>query len=141
MAGRTTFQLPLASAVASTDAPSSFTVTASPGSAEPQIGRGRSRCKTMWLSITFGSVTSALARGDAVTTSRREAMTSNRDADFFMKDLGGWLDSVLIRTAAAIRLTARQAGSQFIGTAALFSIQNAAASTMSDFDRRHPKFQ
>jgi len=58
-----------------------------------------------------------------------------------MKDLGGWLDSVLIRTAAAIRLTARQAGSQFIGTAALFSIQNAAASTMSDFDRRHPKFQ
>ena len=63
MAGSTTFQLPWASALAVAVASSSFTVTSSPGSAQPQIGSGRSRCSTMWLPITLGSVTSAWAWG------------------------------------------------------------------------------
>ena len=62
-AGSTTFQLPLASALVVAVASSSFTVTSSPGSAQPQIGSGRSRCKTMWLPITLGTLTSARTWG------------------------------------------------------------------------------
>ena len=61
MAGSTTFQSPWASALAVAVASLSLTVTSSLGSAQPQIGNGRSRCNTMWLPITLGRVTSAWA--------------------------------------------------------------------------------
>ena len=86
-AGSTTFQLPWASALAVAVASSSFTVTSSPGSAQPQIGSGRSRCSTMWLPITLGSLTSARAWGTLDAASNRKTRTAPYDRCFFTADL------------------------------------------------------
>ena len=93
MAGSTTFQLPWASALAVAVASSSFTVTSSPGSAQPQIGNGRSRCNTMWLPMTLGSLTSARTWGTLDDTSRK-TKTMQDDTHFFMADLSCGQDVV-----------------------------------------------
>src|ERR1043166_790827 len=56
-----TFQCPLSSALALAFWVSRVMGPSTPGSAQPQIGSGRSRCSTMWLSITAGNFTSARA--------------------------------------------------------------------------------
>ena len=91
-AGSTTFQLPWASALAVAVASSSFTVTSSPGSAQPQIGSGRSRCSTMWLPITLGSLTSAWAWGSWKTrrAGRRKGCTATYTSSW-QTSLVGWI--------------------------------------------------
>ena len=92
-AGSTTFQLPWASALAVAVASSSLTVTSSPGAAQPQIGNGRSRCSTMWLPITLGSVTLAWAWG--TVTKRRAGTRKQRTRQrLFMADLSCGKDVV-----------------------------------------------
>src|SRR5208282_2582738 len=98
-AGRTTFQLPCASALAAAVASSSLTVTSSSGAAQPQIGKGRSRCKTMWLPITLGSLTSAWAWGTADDATSRETRTMDDGRHFFMVDLSCGQDVVRGRMA------------------------------------------
>ncbi len=70
-AGRTTFQLPLSSAFVLAVLPPNSTVTSSPASAQPQMGSGLSRWRTMWLPRMAGSLTSARADGAAAHSAAR----------------------------------------------------------------------
>ena len=73
MAGSVTFHSPRSLACACAVADASVTVTVSLGCAQPQIARGISCWRTMWLANTFGNRTSALAGGRPAPLAKRAA--------------------------------------------------------------------
>ncbi len=63
--------------------------TSSPGSAQPQMGSGWSRCRTMWLAITLGNFTFACSGGANATPRVTTQPRNLKNRSCFMMHLSG----------------------------------------------------